>query len=253
MKKIVMVIVAVALIAAGVFGTLAVQRTFEPSISLSSTSIQEQLSDCSELATAKLDYRGLVRYENGDIDFITKKAFTMVYDAEVRAGVDLAQARVEVSGNAITVSLPAPQLLGIEIDPNSLEFYDSSFALFNWENKQDTAEALKVAQQDAEEHAGASQGSGAYAGREPVEALHRRRQRLYGDGGRPIATRARRRAALEPPFFLQRNRSPYASSFSLNASSPNVISLPALRHSRYSDVAVNSTSDDELSAVSHES
>ena len=107
MKKIVMVIVAVALIAAGVFGTLAVQRTFEPSISLSSTSIQEQLSDCSELATAKLDYRGLVRYENGDIDFITKKAFTMVYDAEVRAGVDLAQARVEVSGNAITVSLPA--------------------------------------------------------------------------------------------------------------------------------------------------
>ena len=102
MKKIVMVIVAVALIAAGVFGTLAVQRTFEPSISLSSTSIQEQLSDCSELATAKLDYRGLVRYENGDIDFITKKAFTMVYDAEVRAGVDLAQARVEVSGNAIT-------------------------------------------------------------------------------------------------------------------------------------------------------
>ena len=138
MKKIVMVIVAVALIAAGVFGTLAVQRTFEPSISLSSTSIQEQLSDCSELATAKLDYRGLVRYENGDIDFITKKAFTMVYDAEVRAGVDLAQARVEVSGNAITVSLPAPQLLGIEIDPNSLEFYDSSFALFNWENKQDT-------------------------------------------------------------------------------------------------------------------
>ena len=150
MKKIVKVIVAVALIAAGVFGTLAVQRTFEPSISLSSTSIQEQLSDCSELATAKLDYRGLVRYENGDIDFITKKAFTMVYDAEVRAGVDLAQARVEVSGNAITVSLPAPQLLGIEIDPNSLEFYDSSFALFNWENKQDTAEALKVAQQDAE-------------------------------------------------------------------------------------------------------
>ena len=38
----------------------------------------------------------------------------------------------------------------IRDSPNSLEFYDSSFALFNWENKQDTAEALKVAQQDAE-------------------------------------------------------------------------------------------------------
>lgn len=157
MKKIFAIVVAVALVAAGVFGTLAVQRAFEPSVSLSSTSIQEQLSDCSELATAKLEYRGLVRYENGDIDFITKKSFSMVYDAEVRAGVDLAQAHVEVNGNTITVSLPAPQLLGIEIDPNSIEFYDSSFALFNWENKQDTAEALKVAQQDAE--AKVNQGS----------------------------------------------------------------------------------------------
>ena len=74
----------------------------------------------------------------------------MVYYAEGRAGEDLAEGRVEVCGSRLSVCLPAPQLLGIEIDPNSLEFYDSSFALFNWENKQDTAEALKVAQQDAE-------------------------------------------------------------------------------------------------------
>ena len=40
--------------------------------------------------------------------------------------------------------------MGIEIDPNSIEFYDSAFSLFNWENKQDTAEALKTAQTDAE-------------------------------------------------------------------------------------------------------
>ena len=101
----------------------------------------------------------------------------MVYDAEVRAGVDLAQARVEVSGNAITVSLPAPQLLGIEIDPNSLEFYDSSFALFNWENKArhgrgaEGGAARCRGQGEPGQHAGASQGSGAYAGREPVEAF----------------------------------------------------------------------------------
>lgn len=150
LKKIAMIILAVALVAVGALGALAVQRVFEPQVSLSSTSIQEQLTDCSELATAKLDYRGLVRYEDGDIDFINKKSFSMVYDAVVRAGVDLSRANVEVNGKSIIVSLPEPQLLGIEIDPNSIEFYDSSFALFNWENKQDTAEALKVAQQDAE-------------------------------------------------------------------------------------------------------
>ncbi len=150
MKKIVMGIAAVALVALGAFGALGVQRAFEPNVALSSTSIQEQLSNCSELATAKLEYRGLVRYEDGDIDFINKKSFSMVYDAEVRAGVDLSQARVEVDGRNVTVSLPAPQMFGIEIDPNSIEFYDSSFALFNWENKKDTADALIVAQQDAE-------------------------------------------------------------------------------------------------------
>ncbi|WP_080797080.1 DUF4230 domain-containing protein [Arabiibacter massiliensis] len=150
MKKIVMLVAAVALVAAGVFGTIAVQRTLEPSVSLSSTSIQEQLSNCSELATAKLEYRGLVRYEQGDIDFINKKAFSMVYDAEVRAGVDLSQASVDISGNVVTVRLPAAKMLGVEIDPESIEFYDSSFALFNWENRQDTTEALKLAQQDAD-------------------------------------------------------------------------------------------------------
>ena len=151
MKKILMLVAAVALVAVGVVGTLAFQRAFEPSVKLTTTSIQEQLSNSSELATAKLEYRGLVRYENGDIDFINKKGFTMVYDAEVRAGVDLAQASVDVSGRTVTVCLPQAQLLGIEIDPNSIEFYDSTFALFNWENKQDTAEALKTAQTDAEE------------------------------------------------------------------------------------------------------
>lgn len=150
MKKLLAVVVAVALVAVGVVGTLAFQRAFEPSVKLSSTSIQEQLVNASELATAKLEYRGLVRYENGDIDFINKKGFTMVYDAEIRAGVDLSQASVDVNGRTVTVHLPAAQLLGVEINPDSLEFYDSTFALFNWENKQDTAEALKAAHTDAE-------------------------------------------------------------------------------------------------------
>lgn len=150
MKKIFMAVMAVVLVAIGVVGTLAFQRAFDPSVKLTSTSIQEQLTNSSELATAKLEYRGLIRYEQGDIDFINKKGFTMVYDADVRAGVDLSQAAVDVSGKTILVRLPKAQLLGIEIDPNSIEFYDSAFALFNWENKQDTAEALIAAQQDAQ-------------------------------------------------------------------------------------------------------
>lgn len=41
MKKLLAIVAAVALVAVGVVGTLAFQRAFEPSVRLSSTSIQE--------------------------------------------------------------------------------------------------------------------------------------------------------------------------------------------------------------------
>lgn len=150
MKKILIGIGAVALVVLGFVGSQVWNKAMEPSVSLSATSIQEQLTETSELATAKLEYRGLVRYENGDIDFLTKKGFTMVYDAEVKAGVDLSRASVDVNGRSITVELPMAEVQGISIDPDSIEFYDESFALFNWENKQDTSEALVLAKDDAE-------------------------------------------------------------------------------------------------------
>ncbi|WP_102379503.1 DUF4230 domain-containing protein [Raoultibacter timonensis] len=150
MKKILIGIGAVALVVLGFVGSQVWNKAMEPSVSLSATSIQEQLTETSELATAKLEYRGLVRYENGDIDFLTKKGFTMVYDAEVKAGVDLSQASVDVNGRSITVQLPMAEVQSISIDPDSIEFYDESFALFNWENKQDTTEALVLAKDDAE-------------------------------------------------------------------------------------------------------
>lgn len=149
MKKIFAIVGAIALVVVGILGTNLFYKMTEPNIQVSATSIQEQLSESSELATAKLEYRGLVRYEEGDIQFINKKAFTMVYDAEVRAGVDLSQAKVEISGKSIVVALPEAELFNISIDPNSLEFYDASYALFNWQNREDTAAALVVAEEDA--------------------------------------------------------------------------------------------------------
>ncbi|MBE6469466.1 MAG: DUF4230 domain-containing protein [Coriobacteriaceae bacterium] len=143
------VVVAVLGIALGVFGTFSVQRLFKPTVRLDTTTVSEQLERVQELATAKLSYRGLVKYEEGDIDFINKKGFTMIYDAEVRAGVDLSKARVDVDGRTVRVALPAAAVQSISIDPDSIQFYDEKFALFNWQNRMDAAEALKLAQENA--------------------------------------------------------------------------------------------------------
>lgn len=129
-------------------------RHKEPEIT--PASVSEQLERVSDLATARLDYRGLVRYEDGGIRFLTKKSFTMLYDASITAGIDLSKAQITVSGKKIDVVLPKAGIQTVDVKPESLEFYDEKFALFNPERREDTVEALKAAQQNAREHAEAT-------------------------------------------------------------------------------------------------
>lgn len=144
------IIGAAALVAVGFLGAKLLDRAAEPSVTMSADTVAEQLVECSELATMKLEYRGLVTYEEGELPLLTKKAFTMIYDADVRAGVDLSQATVEVAGSSVKVSLPAATVQSIAIDPDSLQFYDQRYALLNWQDRDDTAKALQMAQDDAE-------------------------------------------------------------------------------------------------------
>ena len=155
-KKIASVFAVIGMILLVVIGILAgsyleSRKHKEPEISISS--ISTRLSELSELATAQLEYRGLIRYEDGKISFLTKKGFTMIYDARIKAGIDLSRAQTEVSGNTITITLPPAEIQDITIDPDSLEFYDEKIALFNPDNKEDTVTALQYAKEDAEKNA----------------------------------------------------------------------------------------------------
>lgn len=150
MKKVrvlIIVIAAVALIGVGFLGSKLMDK--EPKVTVSATSIEERLSQCSSLTTARLDYRGIVKYEEGEIAYINKKGFSMIYDAQIKAGIDLAQSKVKVDGSKIKITLPEPEIQDITIDSDSLEFYDEQFALFNWTNKEDTAKAMAYAKEDA--------------------------------------------------------------------------------------------------------
>lgn len=146
MKKIHVItamIASIALITVGFLGARLLDR--EDNIKVSATSIEERLKKCSDLTTARLEYRGIIRYEDGDIQYINKKSFSMIYDAHIKAGIDLSQAEVSLSGKEITVTIPEPKVQDIVIDPDSLEFYDEKLALFNWTKKEDTAKAMKYA------------------------------------------------------------------------------------------------------------
>lgn len=154
MKKIrvaITIIAVIALIAVGFLSARLLDK--DDNVKVSTSAIQERLSKCSSLTTAKLDYRGIIKYEDGDIQYINKKSFSMIYNAHVTAGVDLSQASVEVKDRKIIITIPKATLQEIIVDADSLEFYDEKLALFNWTDKEDTAKAMEYAKKDADERA----------------------------------------------------------------------------------------------------
>lgn len=103
---------------------------------LSSITVQNQLQQISQLATVRYSYTNMGQFENSNefygikLPFTTKR-FIVAYDGVITAGVDLSQAQVTVSDRKVTISLPAPQILSHEVDPNSLEVFDETTSIFN--------------------------------------------------------------------------------------------------------------------------
>ncbi len=108
----------------------------------------ESISEVSELTTAELSYNGVIRYEEGRIPLITKKAFFMTYHADVRAGVDASKIKMDISDTKVIVTIPKVDIQDIRIDEESIVFYDEKSSLFNWSERQDVLDAIKIAKED---------------------------------------------------------------------------------------------------------
>lgn len=118
---------------------------------VTSTFISSQLETVSNLTTAELTYNGLIHYEEGEIPILTKKSFSMVYCAEIKAGVDLSKVEPIITDTEVVLKVPAVEIQEIDIDETSIQFYDEQVALFNWTEKEDTLDAMAVAKADVEE------------------------------------------------------------------------------------------------------
>lgn len=149
-KAVIYLLIVLVLACTVVFTVTKLTEEKEPE--LTNAFISDKLEAASELTSAKLTYNGLVRYSEGSIPFITKKEFSMIYRAEVRAGIDLAEVKSEITDTKVTIRVPEIQILDISIDESSVQFYDEKFALFNWEKKEDLLETMEKAKEDVQEH-----------------------------------------------------------------------------------------------------
>lgn len=127
---------------------------------ITATEVEQQIAKAADLSTAKLTYEGIVHFSEGQIKFLTKNSFSMTYTAEILAGIDLSKAQVNVrhpknsNPGKVTITLPKAQVTSISISPDSLQFYDKQWALFNKTSDTDIQDALKKAEKDARQNFG---------------------------------------------------------------------------------------------------
>ena len=152
MKRVLGLIIALllgAVLAAG--GIFYMHMKAQPHVD--AKGLMERLEESSELTVEKSYYTGIVRFSEGTVPLINKNGFSMKYEAELDAGFDLEDVSIEVTDNAVVVTVPKAEILSIDIDPDSLEFYDNKTSLFKTDRKEATKKALQEAEKDAEENA----------------------------------------------------------------------------------------------------
>ena len=146
-KKLLFIILLLAVgIGVGSYGYAYLNTPKEPE--LTSSFINGKLEAVSELTTAKLTYTGLIKYSEGSIPFLTQNSFSMIYTATVRAGIDLSKAVVEITEEEVVIMLPACEIQSVDIDEESIEFYDEKWALFNRSTKEDVIDMVSAAKED---------------------------------------------------------------------------------------------------------
>lgn len=149
-KAVIRLITVVVIVCAVAFVVIMVKEASQPKIT--NTFISNKLEAVSELTATKMTYNGLIRYSDGKIPLLTKKAFTMTYRARVRAGIDLSKVETKITNSKVEITVPEIEILDISIDTDSIQFYDEKSALFNGESKDDALEAIDTAKKDVMEN-----------------------------------------------------------------------------------------------------
>lgn len=123
---------------------------------LSADYVTAKLTEASELTTAKLVYTGVADYSDDGIPVLTKADFTMVYEATVRAGIDVEKIQTEVDdeNRIVWLSVPSAEVLDVKVHSDTIRYFNESITLFNPNEKEDSDKAQALAEQDAQAHAG---------------------------------------------------------------------------------------------------
>ena len=115
-----------------------------------------KLSKVGELTTVKLNYTGFLQYQDKGIPIFNRSDFIMTYEANARVGIDLEKVEIEVdnTNKMVSLTIPKAEIQDVKIDTSEIKYYDSDFAWFNVDEKEDGNKALELAEKNAQEELG---------------------------------------------------------------------------------------------------
>lgn len=150
-KIIASIVAVVVLIGTGMVIQFKCSELFEKK-EVTTQYITGKLDDMGELTTQQITYSAEQNVEEGTIPFITKKGFTMQYNATMKAGIAFEEMSIKVKKDKVVVTIPHAKVLSNQVDAKSIVFTDEKNALFNWKTEEDVADALALAEADVEEN-----------------------------------------------------------------------------------------------------
>ena len=145
-KRIVIIVLALALVGALFFATKAVVKMLLFSDSrktqITSEFVSNQINEISELATLHHHYRKVANYQEAKKLLVympdwrinkSIKEFALIYQGDVKLGYDLKNVKIEVDSitRTIFIHLPEPKILSHSIDFESIQVLWETSGWFN--------------------------------------------------------------------------------------------------------------------------
>ncbi len=158
-KSLLEVLAIIALVIIGILVYFNLPKEVNHKGTATNEIVKQKLLDASDLVTQKLIDYGTVYYDNQGIPVLTQSTFYMKYEATVSAGIDLEKVTIDEIDNdnfKISITAPKAEILDVNVNPDSLEFDQTSLTLFDLTSKIDTKEAISNAAKDCKEKAESS-------------------------------------------------------------------------------------------------
>ena len=147
-----------------VFSYIKIKENINTGIKIESTRLNIDyltgtIRNMSDLITSELEYSGIVEYETGVgkwNSFAIEEKFLMVYNAQIKAGIDLSKVKLTSSDDKIIVDIPHSSVKFKKVNPDSIRIYDVKKAFIKGDGKMQLQEAIVEAENDMDRNANLS-------------------------------------------------------------------------------------------------